>query len=104
MHRVDFVVISVRGGKGDHWHSTCLSGASHSLGLALGSSTDTQKLAISNISGLHLHYFEKASFKSTEVFLKVSFKFLEAEWQDFYLIKWRNSLENTNNHLCGLGK
>ncbi|MPC39909.1 hypothetical protein E2C01_033461 [Portunus trituberculatus] len=29
---------------------------------------------------------------------------LEAEWQDFYTINWRNTLENPANHPCGLGK
>ncbi|MPC13110.1 hypothetical protein E2C01_005831 [Portunus trituberculatus] len=28
----------------------------------------------------------------------------KAEWQDFLIINWRNTLEKPTNHLCGLGK
>ncbi|MPC70944.1 hypothetical protein E2C01_065209 [Portunus trituberculatus] len=32
------------------------------------------------------------------------FMVLEAEQQDFYIINWRDTLENPTNHLCGLRK
>ena len=38
--------------------------------------------------------FHKALFKCTQVFFLSVFMVLETEWQDFYIINWRNSLEN----------
>ena len=45
-----------------------------------------------------LFYFKMLYLKLYE-FLKVFLAVLEVERQDFYTIKWRNTLENPNNHL-----
>ena len=46
---------------------------------------------------------QNALFKLTWVF-KGGFTVLEADWQHFYIINWRNTLENTAKHLCDLWK
>ena len=46
---------------------------------------------------------KKALYKFTRIF-EVVFTVLKTEWLDFYVIKWRNTLENPTIHLCRLGK
>ncbi|MPC26159.1 hypothetical protein E2C01_019292 [Portunus trituberculatus] len=47
--------------------------------------------------------FENSCGEREEQFLRC-FYILEAELQDFHFINWRNTLENSPNHFCGLGK
>ena len=47
--------------------------------------------------------FHKALFKCAR-FFKGVITVLSAEWGDFYVINWRNTLEKPANHLRGFGK
>ena len=48
---------------------------------------------------LHLHYFKRL-YLGFHKFSKIIFTVLETKRLYFYIVNWRNSLENHANHLC----